>query len=152
MRMSEEELRKLMEGRRVPVVAAPPHISERSLSLTIAGSVVSKKNSKIATMIGGKNCPRKPLIIPSKAYAKWEKQARAAVWGKAITPPLLCKVRVEAHFYYKGPQPDLSGSLESIGDCLEGIIWADDKLIESWDGSRLHHDLMSPRTELIVRW
>jgi hypothetical protein len=49
-------------------------------------------------------------------------------------------------------KPDLSGTLESIGDALEGYVWANDTQIESWDGSRLHHDIENPRTEIIVRW
>jgi Holliday junction resolvase RusA-like endonuclease len=122
------------------------------IRLAIPGSIRSKKNSKSIIMVGGKNVPRRPLLVPSKAYETWEKQARASMWGKAIIPPLSCAVHVEAHFYYKGPQPDLSGCMESIADCLEGILWADDGFIYSWDGSRMHHDLDNPRTEIIVRY
>jgi Holliday junction resolvase RusA-like endonuclease len=74
------------------------------------------------------------------------------MWEHAFIPPLSCPVRVEVHAYYKGPKPDLSGCLESVGDCLEGIIWANDGEIMSWDGSRVHHDLDNPRTEVIVKW
>ena len=121
------------------------------ITFTVPGSIISKKNSKIATMIGGKNVPRRPMILPSKAYSVWEKQARASMWGKAIVPPLTCPVHVEAHFYFRGPEPDLSGCEESIADCLEGLVWADDKQIVSWDGSRKHHDKDNPRTEVVVR-
>jgi Holliday junction resolvase RusA-like endonuclease len=54
------------------------------------------------------------------------------------------EVRVTA--YYKGQRPDLSGVCESVGDCLEGIAWENDRQIESWDGSRLYHDKKDPRT------
>lgn len=92
--------------------------------------------------------------MPSKAYEKWEKAARLYVWGtgKAMIPPLTCPISIEAHFYFKGQRPDLSGCLESIGDCLEGILYADDAQIESWDGSRVHHDKARPRTEVVIRW
>lgn len=118
-----------------------------TIELTIPGSIKSKKNSKRIFARG-----KFKKVLPSKAYENWEGEARRSMWGKAIIPPLECPVHVEAHFYYKGPRPDLSGCMESIADCLEGIIWANDALIESWDGSRLHHDLENPRTEIIVRW
>jgi len=127
-------------------------VDVKELKITIPGSVVSKKNSKQVTMIGGKNCPRRPMILPSKAYKAWESQARQSAWGRAIIPPLTCDVHVEAHFFYRGNQPDLSGAMESIADCLEGVFYADDKQIMSWDGSRLHHDKYCPRTEVTVRW
>jgi len=122
------------------------------LTLVLPGSIRSKKNSKIATVIGGKNKPRRAILLPSKAYTAWEKGARRAAWKHAILPPLTCPVWIEAHIYYKGQQPDLSGSCESIGDCLEGIIYADDSQIYSWDGSRLHHDVEDPRTVVTIRW
>ena len=61
-------------------------------------------------------------------------------------------VSINAQIYYKGQQPDLSGCLESIGDAMESYLWANDKQIISWDGSRLHHDLKNPRTELTVEY
>ncbi len=124
------------------------------ITLIVPGSVVSKKNSRIACMIGGRNCPRRPMILPSKAYSKWEKEARKEAWLVWPKGFLLvdCPIHVEAHFYYKGNKPDLSGACESIADCLEGIFWVNDGLIDSWDGSRLHWDKVNPRTELIVRW
>ena len=124
------------------------------ITLIVPGSVVSKKNSRIACMIGGKNCPRRPMILPSKAYSKWEKQARKEllVMKCSIGYPLNCPVHVNAHFYYKGNKPDLAGAMESISDCLQGIVWADDGQIVSWDGSRTHHDLKNPRIEVSIWW
>jgi hypothetical protein len=119
------------------------------IEITIPGSVVSKKNSKIATMVGGVNVPRRAIILPSNAYKKWEKQAQEALWGQVkfeFNEP----IQVTALFFYKGNRPDLSGACESIGDMGEGILWENDKLIESWDGSRLFHDLKNPRTELTI--
>jgi len=119
----------------------------KEIKLTIPGSIRSKKNSKRIFARG-----KFKKVLPSKAYELWENQARGALWGKAIIPPLTCQVSIEAHFYYRGQQPDLSGCLESIGDCLEGIIYANDGQIESWDGSRLHHDKENPRTEVVIRY
>ena len=66
--------------------------------------------------------------------------------------PANMPVSVNAQIYYKGPQPDLSGCHESIGDMGEGYLWLNDKQIYSWDGSRLHHDKKNPRTELTVQY
>ena len=119
----------------------------------IPGNVISKKNSKIATVIGGVHCPRRPIILPSTAYKKWERQARQhfqATYRRHI--PITSKCSIRAIFYYKGPQPDLSGCMESIADCLEGFAWENDKLIESWDGSRAVHNKLDQYTSLEVTW
>ncbi|MFI5304318.1 MAG: hypothetical protein ACHQYP_05915 [Nitrospiria bacterium] len=120
------------------------------IKITIPGSVVSKKNSKIATVVGGVHKPRRAIILPSTAYKKWENHARANLWGTigfVFNEP----IHVEAIFFYKGNRPDLSGACESIGDMGEGILWENDRLIESWDGSRMIHNLKNPRTELTIR-
>jgi len=119
------------------------------LHITIPGTIRIKKNSKRIFARG-----RFKTVLPSKAYENWERTAMISlkIDGDPIKGLLYCPVHVEAHFYYRGRRPDLSGCLESIGDCLQGFIWADDTLIESWDGSRLHHDLERPRTEVFVRW
>lgn len=120
--------------------------------LVLPGSIRSKKNSKQIIWAG-----KRRLIVPSKAYAAWERQVQVAItracshtWKRPLLPE--GDVHVEAHIYYKGGKPDLSGALESIGDALEGYVWANDGQIVSWDGSRLHHDKATPRTEIWVRW
>jgi hypothetical protein len=117
----------------------------------IPGSVVSKKNSKIATTVGGVNVKARAIILPSNAYKKWEKTARIWVLTKYGAEIIITHaIHVEAHFYYRGKQPDLSGAMESIADCMEGLLWENDGLIQSWDGSRLHHDRDNPRTVITV--
>ena len=122
------------------------------IRLVLPGSIRSKKNSKRPVQVGKKGNKRL-MLIPSKAYMAWEKQARLSIMGqipvrvKAFAGP----VHVCAVVYYKGQRPDLSGAMESIGDCLEGIIYENDRQIESWDGTRLFHDLKNPRTEIIVK-
>ena len=122
------------------------------LHLILPGSIRTKKNSRQPVWRGGRKKPRRLYLVPSDAYQAWEDEARKSLRGKAIVPPLTCPVSVEAHFYYKGPRPDLSGCCESVGDCLEGILYASDSQIYSWDGSRVHHDPKNPRTEIVVRW
>jgi len=123
----------------------------REVKLTLPGSIRSKKNSKRLVQVGGKRAPKRWVILPSKTYQQWEKQARWAARAQYKLPPMEHDVHVEIHVFYKGPMPDLSGCLESCGDCLEGIVWLNDKQIKSWDGSRLCHDIRNPRTEVIVR-
>lgn len=117
------------------------------IRFTIPGSIRSKKNSKRIFSYG-----KFKRVLPSVAYEKWQAEARS--WKFLFAPKELIKapVSVEAKIYYSGKQPDLSSCLESIGDCLEGVVWENDKQILSWDGSRLHHDLKNPRTEIVVRW
>lgn len=117
------------------------------LSITIPGSIRSKKNSKRIFSIG-----RFKRVLPSKAYTVWEAQARSWMLSRGISTLLECPVSVEIHIFYKGKKPDLSGCMESVGDCLQGVVWMDDGQIESWDGSRMRHDPKNPRTEITVRW
>lgn len=118
------------------------------LILTLPGCIRSKKNSKRVFARG-----RMKKVLPSKAYEAWELQSRQYLMTQRTTAGLLTgPVSVRAHIYYKGPQPDLSGCLESIGDCCEGLIWENDRQIISWDGSRLIHDVENPRTEITVEW
>ena len=114
------------------------------ITVTLPESIRSKKNSKRVFKKG-----KFTVVLPSKAYEKWESQARLSLSIPLMGhKPTTEDVHVKALIYYKGPRPDLSGCLESIGDCLEGFIWQDDKQIVSWDGSRLFHDLKNPRTEV----
>lgn len=118
------------------------------LTITLPGCLRIKKNSKRIFAKG-----KFKRVLPSEAYLAWESDVRAFAWQNSVLmSPLTCPVKVQALVYIKGQLPDLSGCLESIGDAMQGIIWADDKLIYSWDGSRVFHDKENPRTELIVRW
>lgn len=122
----------------------------RQLTIILPGSIRSKKNSK---RIFGRGRFKK--VLPSEAYCEWEERARNSMElqlpreFKLFSSDDLLHVAVFA--YYKGIKPDLSGVLESVGDCLEGIIYSNDKLISSWDGSRLIHDKKNPRTEITIR-
>ena len=83
----------------------------------------------------------------------WETKARALFVMKYFGFPTFtapCHVQILA--FYKGQEPDLSGILESVGDCFQGLIWEDDRMIFSWDGSRKQHDKDNPRTEITVTW
>jgi hypothetical protein len=124
-----------------------------TIRLVLPGSIRSKKNSKVATTVGGAHKPRRAILLPSKAYQKWEKAARIA--AMAALPlgfePWPDPVELSVEVFYKGPQPDITGCLESVGDCLEGILWINDKQLGPVHGARPVHDLENPRTVVIAR-
>jgi len=111
----------------------------------IPGSIRSKKNSKQIVMAG-----RYPKLLPSKTYQRWEKAFRQELWLECMAKRIKITdqpVHVQATFYYKGREPDLSGCMESLADACEGILWVDDGQIVSWDGTRKVHDKRNPRVE-----
>ena len=111
----------------------------------IPGTIRSKKNSKRIVMAG-----KYPKLLPSKAYVRWEEafrqELKLACYQKRIKPTDK-PVHVQAVFYYKGREPDLSGCMESLADACEGILWENDGQIVSWDGTRKVHDKRNPRVE-----
>lgn len=121
-------------------------------TVTLHGTPRSKKNSKQLRVYG-----RKRLLVPSDAYVRWERdvrrQFRQLTMGRQLPliPVWPCAV-TSCMVYYRGPEPDLHGCMESIADALEGYLWADDSQIIAWDGARKYHDKDNPRVELAVRW
>ena len=125
------------------------------IKLTLPNSIRSKKNSKRVYKRS-----KYTTVLPSKAYLAWEQDARTAAKLELchfnspylnLDLPIKSDIHVKVTAYYKGQQPDLSGVLESIGDCLEGVVWENDRQIKSWDGSRVVHCLAEPRTEVEIR-
>jgi Holliday junction resolvase RusA-like endonuclease len=124
--------------------------SDFGTSFIIPGTVRSKKNSKQIIFAG-----RYPRLIPSKAHRKWEREFQSELKAECLKrgiKPTEKPVAVSAKFFWKGPEPDLSGLCESLADACEGILWNDDKQIRSWDGSRKYHDKENPRVEFCVRF
>jgi hypothetical protein len=131
------------------------------LSFVIPGTIRIKKNSRRIYGFG-----KFKKVLPSKAYMEWESQARARFVmehypsGKSSHeysfdgdfPLITTSCHVQAMFYYRGPEFDLHGAMESIADAMQGLAWEDDKLIVSWDGSRKAHDKNNARTEVTVEW
>lgn len=108
-----------------------------SIYLVLPGSIRSKKNSKIISTRG-----KFPRAFPSKAYKRWEVDARGEIlrfkaqFGYRTDLLTKLNIHIKALFYYSGPEPDLSGCCESVGDCLQSMVYENDKQIYSWDGSR----------------
>lgn len=92
------------------------------------------------------------VLVSSPQYQKWEKEARESL-TTLKTPhelPITTSVAIAVDAYYKGQRPDLTGVLESIGDCLEGIIWKNDRQIDRILSATITHDKENPRTEVLV--
>lgn len=119
------------------------------VSFVIPGMIRIKKNSR---RIFGKG--RKKTNLPSEAYMEWESSARNRfiMMCRAPFPVFACNCHVQAVFYYTGQEFDLSGALESIGDCFEKLLWKNDRQIVSWDGSRKYRVKDNPRVEIMVEW
>lgn len=123
------------------------------LLFRILGRPVTKKNSQRPVMVRGKL-----RILPSKAHQRWFRpalaQARiqaATVRGHGIKLPLTAPVNVSATFYRKANTGDANNYYAALADLLQaaGIV-KDDKLVVSWDGSRLDKDAREPRIDVVI--
>lgn len=91
------------------------------------------------------------FTVGSEAAVKWE---QAAVWQLRTQwrqAPMSSWVQVSAAVYRETAIGDLVGYLQAIGDALEkGGVIVNDRLIASWDGSRLLKDANNPRVEIEI--
>ncbi len=122
------------------------------LRIVIPHRPVPKKNNPV--MVAGRN-----LILPSKAFRAYEKfcigtkthPGWLVQWGNIqFTEP----VSICARYWLPDKRwiPDLVGLLQATGDILEksGIL-KNDRLIQSWDGSRIMGlDKINPRAEIAI--
>jgi len=100
---------------------------------------------------------RHPILLPSAAYKRWESAATKSM--------ILCLLEmrqhrlmditdycnVEAKIYRDRAVGDSNGFTQAIGDWLEesGIL-ANDKQIESWNGTERLKDATCPRVEICL--
>lgn len=118
---------------------------EPLFKVTIPGRCYVKKN-------GAKVYNRKKVY--TEQYVLWQRIAllemrRVRTHRLSYSFPL----HIEMHFYFKDRQgeADLSNLFEGPCDVLKqaGII-VDDKLVDSFDGSRRHFYDLNPRTEITL--
>lgn len=109
----------------------------------------TKKNSGTI-----QNRGKKRVIRPSESWLHWRNEVMKYVGTKPefrlrIDRP----VNVCALFYRDRDAGDASGYYNGLGDVLEEIgVVTNDRLLVSWDGSRLRKDAANPRTEVTLTW
>ena len=120
----------------------------KEYKITIPIEPRTKKNSQQIIL-----CKGRPMIIPSKQYKDYEKQAlNFLIFNTMIID---YPVNLEAHYYMKTKRKvDLVNLLECTCDVLvkAGILEDDNStIVVSHDGSRVHYDKDNPRTEIIIK-
>ena len=112
-----------------------------SITMVLNGPPRTKKNS--SRVFGG-------IPLPSEAFIEWNAlvQPQLAIErSKAkCRLPITTPVNARALFYRKTLVGDACNFYQALADALqEGRIVEDDRLIVSWDGSRLLKDSENPR-------
>lgn len=107
----------------------------------------TKKNSQRIII-----CHNRPMIIPSTAYKKYEKDCKAFL--PKLETPINYPVNLKCIFYMDTRRRvDLVNLQEAICDILvEYKILCDDNrnIVASMDGSRVFYDKENPRTEIEI--
>ena len=120
------------------------------MKLTILGPPRTKKNSSIINTRGGRI-----QKLPSAAYSAWDRMAQMQLGKYRAQCPngwmFQRPVNVCAIFYREALVGDAVGFYQALADTLEkGGIVENDRLIVSWDGSRLLKDKDNPRVEIEI--
>jgi len=114
---------------------------------TIVGNPATKKTSNRIFRVRGRI-----VVAPSAANAIWARSAIPQLKTCWNRPPLTLPVQVAARFFRRdNRRVDLVNLMQAVADALEhaGVV-VNDRLIVSWDGSRLSKDAVRPRVELEV--
>ena len=121
---------------------------KKLIRFTINVAPVTKKNSQ--QIVVNKHTHR-PMIIPSKTYLQYEKDAH---WFMPRIETIDVPVNVKAVFYMKARRKvDLVNLQEALLDVLvkEAIISDDNSnIVYSMDGSYVDYDKNRPRTEVEI--
>jgi hypothetical protein len=124
------------------------------MRFVIVGPPRTKKTSNRIVRVG-----RFRKILPSEAHERWFKTALPQARIHAARMRLAAgddyepyePVNVKATFYRDAERGDAVGYYQALADLLErsGIV-KNDRLIRSWDGSRLAVDKRDPRIEFEI--
>ncbi len=115
--------------------------------LTVLGNPATKKTSNRVFRRSGRI-----IVAPSAVHARWLRMALAQLKTQWKRPPLQIPVSIAAIFYRADRRRvDLVNAMQALADALQaaGVV-ANDRLIASWDGSRLNRDPARPRIELQI--
>lgn len=117
-----------------------------SLTLTLYGAPRTKKTSNQILKIG-----KRLKVVPSKVWLAWRDKVLASgdmkPWMRLKDQPYNCA----AIFYRDADRGDAIGYMTGLADVLEeaGVV-SNDRLLVSWDGTRLRVDRKNPRVELFI--
>lgn len=119
------------------------------MRFTIEGPPRTKKTSN--RLVTRKRDGRQ-FVIPSAANASWTKAAVMQLRTQCQVPPRLdIPVNLTAVVYREKNLGDLIGYLQAIADALESAeVVTNDRLIVSFDGSRMLKDPSRPRVEITI--
>jgi Holliday junction resolvase RusA-like endonuclease len=115
------------------------------ISFTILGAPRTKKNSGWRTKAGHQ--------MPSHAYLEWDRSAQwmLALVRRELGQPIGEPINCAALFYREAAIGDAVGYYQALADTLQKArIVVDDRLIVSWDGSRMRKDSKQPRVEVTL--
>lgn len=115
----------------------------------IHGAPRTKKTSNRIVYGNGR-----PFILASTAYMKYHRIAvpqLQIIAGHLGGMPLTSPVNCAATFYRKTAVGDAVGYMQGLADLLQdGGILVNDKLIVSWNGTRMDKDAAKPRVEVVL--
>ena len=152
-----------------PINLAQAVAEAAKIFVTVSGAPRTKENHGSIYRSGGKKDGR-IRVVPSKPWTDWCATAEIMVNGRTIRrllgtgvlasfkdgrgrpwEPLGRTINVQATFYRDAASGDAVGYYQGLADLLEkrGIL-TNDRLIVSWDGSRLAKDAENPRTEIVL--
>lgn len=116
------------------------------MKLVIAGPPRTKKNHSRLVRAGGRF-----RLLPSAAHETWSRSAVKQLRSQWRRQPISDPISVAAVFYRERATGDLVNYLQALADALEhaGVV-VNDRLIVSWDASRLSKDAAHPRVELNI--
>lgn len=129
------------------------------IKYTIPGIPRTKKNSQRIVTLKTKNGKSRSIIMPSKAYVEYEKEAKQYLEKpvSVIDYPISIKCIYFMPLNKDGTipklRPDLCNLIEATCDILvKHNIIADDncEIIKSHDGSRVYFTNTEPRAEIVI--
>lgn len=123
----------------------------KRLTMTIGIPPRTKKNSQqiVTKNVNGKSIP---IIIPSKAYRQYEKDAGLFIKGKGLKIDYPVNLKV-VYYMPTRRKVDLVNLLEATCDILVKYeVLQDDnsEIVKSHDGSRVLLDRENPRAEICI--
>lgn len=122
------------------------------ISFVVPGAPRTKKTSNRIVRVAGFS-----KVLPSKAFEEWNKIAQIYLNRVRSASPLWLRdsrgreINCRALFYRQTLIGDATGFYQALADALqEARLVENDRLIVSWDGSRLLKDAENPRIEVLL--